>query len=330
MAVNLHKYMQEAHNTPLHVWNRTATAHGVIELAALGATVHPSLQSLVGAVNVLFLMLTNDAAVVQVADDIIAANQSLSQQQQLIVLNASTILPGTSDDVGQKFAAAKIAYAATPVFGRPDAARSKGLVVVFGGAQEVRAQVEEFLKAIGRALLSAGETAAKANVFKLSGNFMIVSLIEQLAEGLYVQRTIRLPLFFKKDFFFLCSTLAEKNGIDRKDFYAFIEAFFPLPSYKAYGEQIAKDTYLPAGFPVQIALKDVGHMRHLAESSQTPLPILDIVWDHLQTANKNGYGQHVRVEKQDYFLKKFFFFTQDWASLATTVRHNAGIESQKP
>lgn len=58
----------------------------------------------------------------------------------------------------------------------------------------------------------------------------------------------------------------------------------------AYTSLVVNETFEPAGFPVTTALKDVSHMRRLAESSGTPLPLADLIWQHLLTAKNNGDG----------------------------------------
>lgn len=48
----------------------------------------------------------------------------------------------------------------------------------------------------------------QSNVVKLTGNFMIVSIIETLSEGM---------------------TLAEKNGVSRQHIVDWVDAFLPAP-----------------------------------------------------------------------------------------------------
>ncbi len=58
---------------------------------------------------------------------------------------------------------------------------------------------------------------------------------------------------------------------------------------------------------MDLALKDVGHMRSLARDSCCPLPLADLAFNHLLTAKALGFG------------------ASDWGALALASRQAAGL-----
>jgi 3-hydroxyisobutyrate dehydrogenase-like beta-hydroxyacid dehydrogenase len=61
------------------------------------------------------------------------------------------------------------------------------------------------------------------------------------------------------------------------------------------------------GFTVANSLKDVGHMRRLAAECECPLPVADILYQHLITSKANG-GENY-----------------DWSSVVGALRIAAGL-----
>jgi 3-hydroxyisobutyrate dehydrogenase-like beta-hydroxyacid dehydrogenase len=60
---------------------------------------------------------------------------------------------------------------------------------------------------------------------------------------------------------------------------------------------------------VDLALKDVGHMRSLAAASACPLPLADLAHNHLLQAKASHGGQ------------------LDWGAIHLAVRQSAGLPS---
>eukprot|EP00878_Enallax_costatus_P025434 GHUV01027211.1.p1 GENE.GHUV01027211.1~~GHUV01027211.1.p1 ORF type:complete len:161 (+),score=46.01 GHUV01027211.1:110-592(+) len=107
---------------------------------------------------------------------------------------------------------------------RPDAAAAAKLIVVPAGPADAARRVLPFLAAHGR-LLPTQDVPFKANVMKLTGNFMLFGFVNTMCEAL---------------------TLSDKNDIPRDDILAFIEAFFPAPSIQGYAKRMATES-LDAG-----------------------------------------------------------------------------------
>jgi hypothetical protein len=78
---------------------------------------------------------------------------------------------------GQRFIAA-------PVSGRPDVAAAGKLYVITAGEPDAIAAAGNLFNAIGQQIFNGSETRKAANLVKLSGNFLIASVIESVGEAL--------------------------------------------------------------------------------------------------------------------------------------------------
>jgi 3-hydroxyisobutyrate dehydrogenase-like beta-hydroxyacid dehydrogenase len=106
----------------------------------------------------------------------------------------NTVSPATAGRLAQQHEQHGSHYLAAPVFGRPEAAAAKKLWICLSGNGAAKERVLPLLNGIGQKVFDFGEQIGAANVVKLTGNFLIVSALEAMAEAF---------------------TLAEKNGIER-------------------------------------------------------------------------------------------------------------------
>ena len=103
------------------------------------------------------------------------------------------------------------------------------------------------LEALGQRVFVMGDKPEMANVVKLSGNFLIASVIESLGEAI---------------------ALTRKYGIDPHQYVDFLtNSLFAAPVYKTYGNLIADEKYQPAGFKMRLGLKDMKLALAAAESA---------------------------------------------------------------
>lgn len=291
MAANLADALR---GQPLTVYNRSPDK-AITLAAAVGApsrvAVAPSVAALADACAVIHVMLSDDAACEEVAGAILGSGGSEGR----VIVNHSTVHPDCARRLHDRAREAGAEYVGCPVFGRPDAAAARKLLVVPAGSPEVLRRIQPNLRALGRVLPSVGDESHKANVLKLTGNFMIASVIEMLSEGM---------------------ALAEKHGVGRDAVVEFVEAFFPAPPIVGYARRIAADDFdAGSGFTVDLALKDVRYMRQLAEAGRAPLPLADLAFNNLLSAAAAGHGR------------------RDWGAIALAVRQAAGLpalEGRRP
>src|SRR5437667_130478 len=111
---------------------------------------------------------------------------------------------------------------------RPEAAAAGRLFIVAAGAPDVVDACQSLFVAMGQRTFAVGHEPKTANLVKLSGNFLIASVIEALGEAL---------------------ALVRKAGIDGRQYIELLTStLFTAPLYKAYGGQIADGRFEPAGF----------------------------------------------------------------------------------
>ena len=151
-------------------------------LAAKGATVVPRPEDVAVAGGIVLTMLADDQAIEGVCLPAGSFVERLGSGG--VHVSISTIAPASARRLAEHHAKYKVAYVATPVFGRPEAAAAKRLWICTSGDATARKRVMPILAAIGQGTFEFGDDPGAANVVKLCGNFMIASAIEALAEAL--------------------------------------------------------------------------------------------------------------------------------------------------
>ncbi|MGH7049778.1 MAG: NAD(P)-dependent oxidoreductase, partial [Acetobacteraceae bacterium] len=142
-------------------------------------------------------------------------------------VSCGTISVGLSERLAEVHAGRGSRFVAAPVFGRPDVARLGKLFVIAAGEKQALEAAEPLLAAIGQQTFIVSETPKIANLVKLSGNFLMATVIESLGEAM---------------------ALVGKAGVDRARYLEILTAsVFPAPVYKTYGELIARGKFDPAG-----------------------------------------------------------------------------------
>jgi 3-hydroxyisobutyrate dehydrogenase-like beta-hydroxyacid dehydrogenase len=248
----------------LRVYNRSPVKAAA--LAAKGATVVQRPEEVAIAGGIVLTMLSDDQAV----EAVCLPSGSFVEKLGLggAHVSISTIAPATARRLAEHHAKYKVAYVATPVFGRPEAAAAKRLWICTSGDATARKRVMPILGAIGQGTFEFGDDPGSANVVKLCGNFMIASAIEAMAESFI---------------------LAEKNGVNKKDVAElFGKTLFACPVYQGYGKLISEEKFLPAGFRLALMLKDISLALQTATLSSVPMPLASLLRDRWLTAVAKG------------------------------------------
>jgi 3-hydroxyisobutyrate dehydrogenase-like beta-hydroxyacid dehydrogenase len=216
--------------------------------------------------DVVITMLANDDAVEGVAfgdDGIIASLRAGATH-----VSSSTISVALSERLTAAHAAAGQQFVAAPVFGRPEAAAAAKLFVVAAGPTAPLRAISPVFDAIGQRTFVVADEPKAANLVKLSGNFLIASVIESLGEAM---------------------ALVAKAGVDKTDYLEILTStLFGAPVYKTYGGLIAREEFEPAGFAAELGAKDVRLVLAAGEALQTPLPIASLLRDRFLTLLANG------------------------------------------
>ncbi|GHU03994.1 putative oxidoreductase YfjR [Betaproteobacteria bacterium] len=271
----------------LSVFNRS---RGKAEpLAVLGARAADSPAQAVTPGGVVVTVLSNDA----VLEASVLGEGGFADRLGAggLHISMSTVSPETSKRLAAEHARRGSLFVAAPMFGRPDAAAARKLHICASGAAEAKARAWPILEALGQRVQDFGEGPGQANIVKLSGNFMIASAIEAMAEAM---------------------ALCEKSGIERSAVYDFFtKANFACPVYQSYGRVLVGRTYEPAGFLLELGRKDMRLARESAAAVGVPMPLADLLFLRLEDAVKRGRGQ------------------LDWSAIELATAEAAGIDVAK-
>jgi 3-hydroxyisobutyrate dehydrogenase-like beta-hydroxyacid dehydrogenase len=258
MAANLLKAGNE-----VTVYNRSPGKAQA--LSALGARVATRVADACRA-EVIITMLANDDAVQSVVFD--EGGILASAATGTVHISMSTIGVGLSARLAAAHAGATQRFIAAPVFGRPEAAAAAQLYIVAAGARAAVDECASLFNAMGQKLFYLGVEPPAANLVKLSGNFLIASVIESLGEAM---------------------ALIGKAGIDQRIYLDLLTStLFNVPLYKNYGGLIVDRKFEPAGFAAPLGLKDIGLTLAAAGELQVPMPVASLLHDRLLTLVARG------------------------------------------
>jgi 3-hydroxyisobutyrate dehydrogenase-like beta-hydroxyacid dehydrogenase len=144
---------------------------------------------------------------------------------------------------------------------------------------------------MGQRTWRLGAEPREASAAKLAGNFLIAAAIECMGEAV---------------------VMAERYGVRPAALLEILgSTLFAAPVYQNYGALIADRRYEPAGFRLELGLKDVRLALAAGESARTPMPVASVLRDHLLEAVAQGDGD------------------RDWSALAEVVRRHAGAVAEE-
>jgi len=253
-------------------------------LAADGARVAGSPAEACRDCEAALSMLADDRAVEEVAFG--GDGMASGLAPGAVHVSCSTIGTAMARRLAEEHGRRGQGYLSAPVFGRPEAAEAKKLIVVAGGAAELIERCRPVFDAIGRETFVAGAEPWQANAVKLCGNFMIASMLETFGEAFATLR---------------------KAGVDRHLFLETMIALFGSPVYANYGRMMADERFDPAGFALTLGLKDVRLVLQTAEECASPMPLASLIRDHLLSGVAQGQAD------------------LDWSSIARVIARDAGL-----
>jgi 3-hydroxyisobutyrate dehydrogenase-like beta-hydroxyacid dehydrogenase len=276
MAANL---LKAGHQ--VSIFNRTPGK--TANLVRLGAQAPAEISSVCQSEAVL-TMLANDEAV----ESMVFGDPGIlgSLPRNAVHISCSTISVALSKKLVAAHQTAGQHFLSAPVFGRPDAAAAGKLFVVVGGAADIIQACTPLLDAIGQKTFVMSERPESANLVKLSGNFLIASVIEALGEAI---------------------ALIGKGGVDRQKYLELLTStLFNAPVYKTYGNLIVEGKFEPAGFAAVLGQKDIHLALAAADALRVPMPLASLLRDRFLTLLALG-GE-----------------TLDWSAIGQLAARDAG------
>jgi 3-hydroxyisobutyrate dehydrogenase-like beta-hydroxyacid dehydrogenase len=165
------------------------------------------------------------------------------------------------------------------------------LAIVAAGRKAAVERCKPLWDAMGQKLLIIGEQQSKANVVKLTGNFLIATVLESLGEAL---------------------AFARKSGVDGAALMEFLTStLFNAPVYKTYGGLIVEGKHDHVGFALPLGLKDVRLVQQAADAQRVPMPIASVLHDRFVTAMARGHER------------------SDWSVIGQVAAEDAGLARAK-
>ena len=209
---------------------------------------------------------------------------------EAIHVSMSTIGVALSERLTDAHRQAGQVYVAAPVFGRPEMAAAAKLFIVAAGAPDAVEACLPLFAAMGQKTFPIGDQPKAANLVKLSGNFLIASVIEALGEAM---------------------ALVGKAGVDRHRYLDLLTStLFTAPVYRTYGELIVEHRFEPPGFAASLGHKDIRLALAAAESLRVPMPFAAVLHDRFLTLLAHG-GEAL-----------------DWSAIGQLAAKDAGQEER--
>lgn len=259
MAQNM---LQAGHQ--LVVYNRTTSK--AKPLVAKGARLARTPAEAARETGLVFTILSDDKSTEEIVfgqDGILEGLEEggIHVAVSTISVDCAQKLSKAHSEQGQQFVSAT-------VLGRPDAAASAALRLIVAGPEKARKQIWPVLEAVGQNIFVVGDEGYLSNVAKLGNNFLIVAMLEALSEVLI---------------------LVEKYGIEANQFLEIVNTLFASPVYQNYGNIIAERKFEPAGFKMNLGLKDVELMLSAADQVSAPLPLANLAKEHYSEGILRGW-----------------------------------------
>lgn len=268
-------------------YNRSADK--VTALAERGATPATTVAAACDA-DLVISMLADDAATESVTFGDAGIVASLPAGATHV--SAGTISVALAERLTAAHADAGQVFVSAPVFGRPEAAAAGTLFVVAAGPADSVQPLQVVFDALGQRTFVVSDQPKVANLVKLSGNFLIASVIESLGEAM---------------------ALVEEAGVDKSAYLELLTStLFAAPAYQTYGGLLARREFEPAGFAAHLGLKDVRLVLAAGEELKVPLPVASLIRDRFLTLLASG-GRDL-----------------DWSALGALAAWEAGGPKPEP
>ena len=265
----------------LIIYNRTKEKMRFLE--EKGAMVANSPKEVASKCEIVFTMLTADAAV----EEVILGEEGIIQGAYpgLIVIDSSTISPSTSRKVAEELARLNVEMLDAPVTGSEPQAIEGILTFMVGGKKEMYERCMDLFLAMGKNVYYMGENG-KGSYTKLANNTMAAINLLAFSEAI---------------------TMAAKAGIDP-------ELFVQVASSGAASSRMADNKAIKVlnrdfkpHFMTQLLHKDLGLASDVAKELDISTPVLALVKEIFQIAKAKGYG----AEDMSAVIKCY----EEWAGI---------------
>jgi 3-hydroxyisobutyrate dehydrogenase-like beta-hydroxyacid dehydrogenase len=245
----------------LRAYNRTMAKAAA--LRPLGATIVASPLEAAVKADAVIIMVSDPPALAAVLEG--AEGALAGCGRGALVIDMSTVDPGTSRAMAARAASLGLRYLEAPVTGGVGAAEQGTLTIMVGGTPEDFAAAKPLLATMGKKILHAGPMG-HGSVLKLTANLVAACIVTAMNEGL---------------------TLATKAGLDPAMVAEVLAERSPLIERTA-PRVLAGD--FAARFPLKLSHKDVQLALAAGRSLGVPLSSLETVAELQTAALAKGLG----------------------------------------
>lgn len=247
------------------VYNRTPEK--ALPLIAAGAMQSSTAADLVRQSDVLFLMLSNGAAIKEVMEA--EAGVLAAIQPEKTIIDMSTISPEESRKFANEVAEKGGRYIDAPVSGSVGAATAAQLVILAGALESELVPFHPYLDALGKKTIAFGGPG-KGSSAKLAINLLLGVTGQAVAESLL---------------------LAEKEGIDRESMLELIGLSGMNTPWFQLKQSMYRSENFPAQFMLELMTKDLGLITAEAERLNLDLPLAEKAFATYSAAEDHGRGK---------------------------------------
>jgi len=240
----------------LDIWNRSPKdIDDLIEKGARKVELSEALQN-----DFVLSLLSNDQAALEVFGD----SNLASAKSGAIHINMSTLSPEASETLAARHEAQGVGYIASPVLGRPIAITSGKLLIVVAGSESDIQKATVVIEKISAQHWNVGADHSRASLVKLGVNYNLIHALQAIGESV---------------------ALVEAGGEDANTFMEILtHTAFTGSAYAGYGPMIANRRYSPAGFSMELGLKDVNLIEDAASHLGLVLPVAKVLQNLFETA----------------------------------------------
>lgn len=207
-----------------------------------------------------------------------------------IHIGTSTISPSLSTRLAKLHDVHGSLYLAAPVLGNPAAAKEGKLTTFVAGDTTAIKICKRVLNSYCQRVIEVGNEHAKANILKLSANYVMLTLLDVMGQ---------------------VYALADKSNIDLQLVNELLEMIFGYPGLKQYAKRIRTRDFDNVGFDLLSAFKDVQLILQTSSDVRVPLSHANNIKDKYIAAIANDMGK------------------KDWISIYDITRMLAGLKNEK-
>ena len=211
-----------------------------------------------------FLSLPSPAVVESVAQQWLDAGEPAGK----VLIDLSTNAPAMVERLGAFVAGCGAHLVEAPLTGGSIGARTRQLVFILGGEDEVVARVTPLLETLGRAVFHLGKLG-NGNVGKLVNSLMAFTATWVSLEGL---------------------TLAAKHDVDLRTLVEMVRTSGAAASYLDRRVEMINERGRPPEFALELAAKDAGLMVEAGRQAGTPMPVASALLQVLSFGLAQGLG----------------------------------------